>query len=75
MAGVLVHTGVAACLGSLTGTGAGLLAVALTGDGQLPAPAFNLGLAVLTVVVALMGAAPPAFAAALRDPVRILRVP
>lgn len=73
--GVLIHSGLAACLGAIVGTAVGLVAVGVTSEGKLPAPTFSAGLAIVTVLIALVGAAPPAVAAALRDPVRILRVP
>lgn len=53
----------------------GLLVVKVTGEGEIPALTFTAGLAVMTRLVALLGATPPAIAAARRDPVRILRVP
>ncbi|MFI2753304.1 FtsX-like permease family protein [Cellulomonas sp. P22] len=71
---VLVQTGVAASVGAVLGTGAGLVAVDVL-TGSLPAPAFTAGVAALALLVALVGSVPPALAAASRDPVRILRVP
>lgn len=71
---VLVQTAVAAVAGAVVGTAAGLAGVRATA-GAIPSVSFTVGLAVLTVLVALVGSAPPAFAAASRDPVRILRVP
>jgi putative ABC transport system permease protein len=71
---VLVHAGIAASAGAVLGTAVGAAIVrGLTG--VLPAPAYLAGMAALTVLAALVGSAPPALLAALRDPVRILRVP
>lgn len=71
---VLVQTGVVACAGALLGVGVGLWAT-WSAAGSLPSVSFVAGVGVLAVLVALVGAVPPALAAALRDPVRILRVP
>jgi putative ABC transport system permease protein len=71
---VLAHTAVAATAGALTGTGAGLLVVHLL-QGNLPAWSFTFGVPTLAILTALLASIPPAVAAALRDPVRILRVP
>jgi len=71
---VLVQTAVVACAGAVVGLGLGLWAT-WTAAGSLPSVAFVAGVGVLAVLVALVGAVPPALAAALRDPVRILRVP
>lgn len=71
---VLVQTLVAAVVGVGLGTAAGLVAVHMT-VGVLPATGFTVGVATLTVLVAAVGAVPPAVVAANRDPVRILRVP
>lgn len=72
--GVLAQTTAAAVVGILLGSASGLLALHRS-TGATPAPAFVLGVAGLTVVTALVGAIGPAIAAALRDPMRILRVP
>lgn len=71
---VLVQTAVIACAGAVLGVGAGLWAT-WSAAGALPSVTFVAGVGVLAVLVALVGAVPPALAAALRDPVRILRVP
>ena len=71
---VLVQTAACAVIGTVVGTTAGLLVVN-NSTGMLPAPGFVAGVAVLVVIVALLGSIPPAIAAALRDPMRILRVP
>lgn len=71
---VLVHSGLAGALGTVVGLAVGLVATA-TLTGSLPSWRFSAGLAALTLYVALLGSLPPAIVAALRDPVRILRVP
>ncbi len=71
---VLLQTGVAALIGIVVGTAAGLVALAVS-SGGLPAPSFVIGLAALALLVALTGSVAPAVAAARRDPVRVLRVP
>ncbi|MBD9699298.1 hypothetical protein IGS67_07310 [Flavimobilis sp. GY10621] len=71
---VLVQTAVVACSGAALGVGVGLWAT-WSAAGSLPSVSFVTGVGVLAVLVALAGAVPPALAAALRDPVRILRVP
>lgn len=43
--------------------------------GGFPEPGFALAVATLTVLVTLIASIPPALIAALRDPVRVLRVP
>lgn len=70
---VLVHSGLAGALGTAVGLGVGLAATWAT-TGALPHARFTAGLAGLTLYVTLLGSLPPAVAAALRDPVRILRV-
>lgn len=71
---VLVHSGLAGVIGTAFGLALGLAATWVM-TGALPSLRFSMGLAGLTVYVALVGSLPPAIAAALRDPVRILRVP
>lgn len=71
---VLVQTAVAAVAGIALGVAAGLVMVDRV-SGTLPSSAFVLGVVGLTGLVALIGAVPPALAAAYRDPLRILRVP
>lgn len=67
---VLVQTAVVACAGAALGVGVGLWAT-----WSLPSATLVTGVALRAVLVALLGAVPPALIAALRDPVRILRVP
>ncbi len=71
---VLGHTAFAAISGTILGTAIGTVTLQLL-EGSQPAPSFTLGVATLSVLIALVAAVPPAAAAALRDPVRILRVP
>lgn len=71
---VLVQTAVSATVGAAVGTGGGLLAVRNLAE-TVPSWSFTGGVATLTILIAVVGAAPPAVAAAFRDPVRILRVP
>lgn len=71
---VLVQTMVAAVLGAGLGTGAGVLAVRAS-SGLVPSPEFVAAVGALAILVALAGSVPPALVAAMRDPVRILRVP
>jgi len=71
---VLAQSAVAAVVGAVIGTAAGLAVVRLILDAT-PSAGFVLGVAALALLVTLAGSAPPALAAALRDPVRILRVP
>jgi putative ABC transport system permease protein len=74
VAGLLVQTGLCASIGVAAGMVAGL-AVLHAVAGSLPTPHFIAGVAGLAVLLALAAAAPVAIAAALRDPLRILRVP
>ncbi|KSW21268.1 hypothetical protein ATM99_14530 [Cellulomonas sp. B6] len=71
---VLLQTAVAGVMGALVGSVGGVAAVALA-TGVAPPGSFSAGVAVATVLIGLVGAAPPALLAAYRDPVRILRVP
>jgi putative ABC transport system permease protein len=71
---VIVQTGVAAMFGVVLGTVIGLVAVAQLA-GSLPSMEFVLGVGSLAILTALAAAIPPGLLAALRDPVRILRVP
>lgn len=71
---VLVHTAAAAVPGAIVGAAAGLALLSRLA-GALPTWAFTGGVCLLAIVTALVGAVPPAILAALRDPVRILRVP
>lgn len=71
---VLVQAGASAVVGVVAGTCAGLVTLHLA-LGELPGAGFSAGVAGLVLLVALLGSVPPAVAAALRDPMRILRVP
>lgn len=71
---VLSQTGVAALPGAVIGATGGYLYLQIT-QGQTPSLNFTIGVAVLAVVVAVLAAIYPAVISALRDPVRILRVP
>lgn len=71
---VLVQTGIAAVLGATVGCLVGLVAVRLM-SGGFPDSTFTVGVGLLAVLMAAVGAVPPAIVAARRDPVRILRVP
>lgn len=63
-----------AVLGVVAGITAGLATV-VTLTGGLPPATFTAAVAVLTVLSAVVASVPAALLAALRDPVRILRVP
>ena len=71
---VLVQALLAASVGAFLGTGIGAVIVKMTTE-NLPTMGFIVGLATLTILAGLLGSIPPAILAALRDPVRILRVP
>lgn len=71
---VITHTAVGALIGLLIGGTAGVLGVWRLA-GSLPTVPFIAGVAALTLLTALLAAIPPATLAALREPVRILRVP
>ena len=71
---VLAQSAVAGVAGVLIGVAAGLAVARFMLD-AMPSAGFVLGVAALALLVTLAGSAPPALAAALRDPVRILRVP
>lgn len=71
---VLTQTAVGAALGVVLGSTVGLLAVWRMA-GSLPSATFTTGVGVLALVTALVAGVPPGLMAALRDPVRILRVP
>lgn len=71
---VLLHASLAGVVGAMVGTAVGV-AVLTTTQSALPSATFILGVVLLTVLAAAMAAVPPAITAALRDPVRILRVP
>ncbi|NKY38690.1 FtsX-like permease family protein [Cellulomonas septica] len=63
-----------ALVGVALGTAAGLAAVARITGGQPPVP-FTAAVSVLAVISAVVASVPAALAAAMRDPVQILRVP
>lgn len=71
---VLVQTAVGAFVGASVGAAAGLTIVARLA-GAVPSAAFTGGLVAATILAAAVAAVPPALLAAMRDPVRILRVP
>lgn len=71
---VLLQTTVSAVGGTVVGAAIGLGTV-LRLSGSVPPWRFVLGLALMTVLTAVVAAITPAIVAALRDPVRILRVP
>lgn len=71
---VLVQSLVASGVGATLGTVLGLVAVSRLA-GALPSATFTWGVLMLAIVTALVAAIPPAVVAAVRDPVRILRVP
>lgn len=75
---VLVIVAVQALVASVAGAAVGTLGgLVLTHHlaGALPGPRFVVGVAVLAVLTTVLAAGPAALSAALRDPVRILRVP
>jgi putative ABC transport system permease protein len=69
-----VQTAITASIGALLGTVLGVAAVWRLA-GSLPSASFVIGVGVLALLASLLAAAAPASVAALRDPVRILRVP
>ncbi len=71
---VLAQTAVAGVAGALIGSVVGVLAV-VTLAGTSPDPLLVGGVGVLSINVTMVAAVPSAALAALRDPVRILRVP
>ncbi len=71
---VLLQSSVAAVSGALIGCTVGLLVVHKQ-TGTTPDLPFVLALALLAVLLSAIASVPPAIAASLRDPVRILRVP
>lgn len=70
---VLTQTGASALLGAVLATGTSYLIGARIS--VAPPVSFGISVALLTTLVAALGAIPPALSAAFRDPVRILRVP
>lgn len=71
---VQTQTAVGAILGVIVGCIIGLIAVWRMA-GSLPSATFIAGVAVLTLLTALVAGLPPAVLAAFRDPVRVLRLP
>lgn len=71
---VVLQGAVAGAVGGVAGTGAGTLLLLVTSGRVLPGE-FAAGVVVLSLVVGVAGAVPPAVNAARRDPVRVLRVP
>jgi putative ABC transport system permease protein len=71
---VLTQTAVGAALGAALGCAVGL-AVVWRLAGSLPSATFTGGVGLLALVTSLVAGVPPGLMAALRDPVRILRVP
>jgi len=71
---VLVQTGGAALIGSIVGSAVGVVVAEAVG-GAAPPGTFVVGVGVLAVLAVLAAATVPALVAALRDPVRVLRVP
>lgn len=70
---VLTQVAIPALAGAVLGTGAGWLVTRVIG--ATPGWQFALAVAVLAVTAALAAAVPVSWAAARRDPVRILRIP
>lgn len=71
---VSTQTGLAATVGAVVGTTATSMAL-ITSTGVAPDLPFTVATATLAILIAVMAAIPPAFVAAFRDPVRVLRVP
>lgn len=71
---VVLSSAIAGALGALVGSLVGVVATSAM-FGQVPSAGFVVSLVALSLLVAVLGAVPPAVAAARRDPVRILRVP
>ncbi|WP_448058948.1 ABC transporter permease [Cellulomonas hominis] len=71
---VVVQSAISGLLGAAAGSAGGILLAVLT-SAPTPTPTFILSVITLSLIVALLGAAPPAVIAARRDPVLILRVP
>lgn len=74
LAQVLLSSAITAVFGVSVGTFLGAVISVLV-TGQPPSPGFALGVAILLLLAALLGALPPAVKAAWADPVRVLRVP
>lgn len=71
---VLTQTAVGAVAGAVVGCAVGIVVVWRI-TGFLPSATFVSGVAILALLSALTAGIPPGLIAALRDPVRILRVP
>lgn len=71
---VLAQSAVAATVGAIIGSIVGIVAVVAI-EGSAPDPLLVAGVGVLSINAAMIAAVPSAMLAALRDPVRILRVP
>ncbi len=71
---VLGQAGLSVAVGAFMGTVAGVVGLAAA-QGETPGWQFCLAVPVLTVLTALLAALPPAFVAAWRDPVLVLRTP
>jgi len=71
---VAVQNLLVAVAGACAGAAAGAFLV-WRWTGSIPRPFFNLAVVVLAILASLVAALPPALVAALRDPVRVLRVP
>lgn len=71
---VVMQTAIMACIGAVFGAAVGVMAVRIS-TGIAPAWTFVAGVALLAVIMAIMAAVVPALIGAMRDPVRVLRVP
>jgi putative ABC transport system permease protein len=69
---VVIESGVLSLIGALVGSIVGTLAVA-NQTGLLPDPALTGAIGVLVILAAVVGSLPPAAAAALREPLYVLR--
>jgi putative ABC transport system permease protein len=71
---LIVQTAILTAAGALIGSSAAAVALAASGD-PLPRFQFFAAIGVLSIVVGILGAIPPAWVASRRDPLRELRVP
>lgn len=71
---VLIQSLMSGAIGAVVGSAAGV-AVMWGIAGAAPSLTFTLSVVLLSLLVTIVGAAPPAIAASRRDPVSILRVP
>lgn len=69
---VIIESTVLAVIGALAGSIVGSLVVA-SQTGLVPDPALTVAVAVLVILAAIVGSLPPAAAAALREPLYVLR--